>query len=171
MSKSIVFTSLGVVALAAAGIFGYLNSDARFAKSGGDEVLMFDNSKPGKWKFKTVEYTGEDNKLVNSGEAEVCAKQEQIEKSMKRALKDKLSMDKLECSTDAKRLSKNGAEFVLSCVGITPEQQSFGARVDGKIDSRKEKNTLLLNYKMAHGGEQPITIKKEITGERIGECK
>ncbi len=171
MKKSIIFTTLGLISLTAVGVFAYMNSDYRFSKSGGDEVLYFDNSKPGKWKVKTVEFSGSENNMVYQNETEICIKQEQIEKSMKKKLKEKLAMEKLDCTTIANRNSKNDANFTLSCVGLTPEQQNFGAKIEGTLTSDKEKSSLILNYTMAVASEDVLKIKKDIVGERVGECK
>lgn len=146
------------------------SKNIKFPITGSDEVLMFDNTSPGKWLIKTIDYLGLEKTVITDESGVVCITEKDIENNLKRNLKEKLSLNDTSCSTTATRTSEKDANFILSCSGFTPEQLSYGSKIEGVLHTDKDKSYLKLDYTVAKANEDLMTIKKEIYSERIGDC-
>lgn len=140
----------------------------QYKKEGGDEVLMFDNSKSGKWIAQQIDKSLDDSTILRSSEKEICLSEEMINSSRSQKINSKLGLNNLDCSTIAKREGKNNANFLTSCTGLS-NNEYIGLSVEGKIESFEDYSIIETTYTIGKEGE-PFKFKRVISLKRVSDC-
>ena len=142
-----------------------------YNNEGGDEVLMFDNSAPGKWRIRVKETSLKTGEVIKETQKFFCATDELIKSTPNQLVKDKLMLPKnLDCSTMGKRISKTVANFSLSCTGIGENNTELSLKVNGASISEKDIDYLVATYLSTENGEEVAYFKKEYKADRVGSC-
>lgn len=169
MKRKFFIYGITTVSLISVLMVGYLNKDKFFYPKEGDEkVLMFDNSKPGKWVVSSSDKSIDGSIKLNESTKELCVTKEMIESAKLKTLKEKLGLSALDCSTIATRESKSKATFNTSCTGMSKEE-AIGLSIDGEFLSLEDKGSIISVYTVGNG-EEPFKFRREIIVARVGEC-
>ena len=169
MNKKIVAYGSMLLLIVAGSVLGYIYKDNLiYPKEGDDQVLMFDNSKPGKWVLKNTDSSLDGTTKLKEFSKELCVTKEMIDSLKIKPIKDKLSLSSLDCSTIGTRESKYKASFNTSCTGMSKEE-AIGVSIEGEITSFEDKGGIVLTYTMGTQDE-PFKFKRETLAVRVGEC-
>lgn len=163
---------LAVIPAILAPIIFYSYHSGFIAKiQGYSQDISFDNSKPGLWQIK-MEVVSETDKEINGiSSKEVCIDQKTIDLSVTKPLKEKLSLNNMDCKIDTKRLSKNYGEFSLSCEGKNPSNgHNVKAKINGNILSKEEYNEVNFFYDINNDVDKPSSFTRKASAKRIGDC-
>ncbi len=151
------------------GIAGYFyKGNIFYPKEGDEKLLMFDNSKPGKWVVSTSDSSLDGSLKLNESKKEICLTEKMINEAKMKPIKDKLGLSSLDCSTMATRLDKNKATFTTSCTGLS-KGEAIGLSIDGEFLSLSDKGSITSIYTMG-GEEEPFKFKRESIVARVGDC-
>lgn len=169
MNKKFFIYGIISVCLIATIAIGYLNKDKMlYPKEGDEKILMFDNSKPGKWVVSTSDSSLDGTIKLNESKREICLTDKMIESAKIKPLKEKLGLSNLDCSTIATKENKNKASFNTSCTGMSKEE-AIGLSIDGEFLSFEDKGSIISVYTMGNSDE-PFKFKREVIVARVGDC-
>lgn len=144
-------------------------------------IFVIDNSIPGKWNVQnsTIVYEingkKEDDKPEKLFNEDYCLSKEDIEKSKRKVLSEKLALSNMQCITKYTEGSLSEMTFTLTCNKSIPEEKfKSTVIVKGSVLSLPKRNEMILDYdlKSEKNGKPADSTKFTVksTGKHIGRC-
>lgn len=145
---------------------------SNYEVEGEQDILMYDNSKPGMWKIKVKETALETAEVLEEVSQTICLSKEDLINISKQKMTDDLLISKsFSCSTLAKRTSNTDSIFSFSCTAIGKSGLELALKVNGAMSSQEDIRYIVTVSQLLEGSETKFHIKKERMATRIANCK